>query len=173
MKDKNAESLIIDEHRIVLMHYQLDNGFGEMVDTSLGGLPMTYMHNAGALLPSLEREMTGRQKGDEFEVAIYPEDGYGYRDEALISKLPRQAFADVGKLHVGMRVREKRSDEQSGLFTVLVIAEDEITVDANHPLAGQVLHFRIAVVDVREPSEQELVDYLGEGAVWSPPWLES
>ena len=173
MKDKNAESLIIDEHRIVLMHYQLDNGFGEMVDTSLGGLPMTYMHNAGALLPSLEREMTGRQKGDEFEVAIYPEDGYGYRDEALISKLPRQAFADVGKLHVGMRVREKKSDEQSGLFTVLVIAEDEITVDANHPLAGQVLHFRIAVVDVREPSEQELVDYLGEGAVWSPPWLES
>lgn len=173
MKDKNAESLIIDEHRIVLMHYQLDNGFGEMVDTSLGGLPMTYMHNAGALLPSLEREMTGRQKGDEFEVAIYPEDGYGYRDEALISKLPRQAFADVGKLHVGMRVRDKRSDEQSGLFTVLVIAEDEITVDANHPLAGQVLHFRIAVVDVREPSEQELVDYLGEGAVWSPPWLES
>jgi len=173
MKDKNAESLIIDEHRIVLMHYQLDNGFGEMVDTSLGGLPMTYMHNAGALLPSLEREMTGRQKGDEFEVAIYPEDGYGYRDEDLISKLPRQAFADVGKLHVGMRVREKKSDEQSGLFTVLVIAEDEITVDANHPLAGQVLHFRIAVVDVREPSEQELVDYLGEGAVWSPPWLES
>ena len=173
MKDKNAESLIIDEHRIVLMHYQLDNGFGEMVDTSLGGLPMTYMHNAGALLPSLEREMTGRQKGDEFEVAIYPEDGYGYRDEALISKLPRQAFADVGKLHVGMRVREKRSDEQSGLFTVLVIAEDEITVDANHPLAGQVLHFRIAVVDVREPSEQELIDYLGEGAVWSPPWLET
>ena len=173
MKDKNAESLIIDEHRIVLMHYQLDNGFGEMVDTSLGGLPMTYMHNAGALLPSLEREMTGRQKGDEFEVAVYPEDGYGYRDEALISKLPPQAFADVGKLHVGMRVRDKRSDEKSGLFTVLVIAEDEITVDANHPLAGQVLHFRIAVVDVREPSEQELIDYLGEGAVWSPPWLES
>ena len=172
-KDNQSEPLIVDEHRIVLMHYQLDNGFGEMVDTSLGGLPMMYMHNAGALLTSLERELTGRQKGDEFEVAIYPEDGYGYRDEELVSKLPRAAFADVGELHVGMRVRDKRSDEQSTLFTVLVIDDEEITVDANHPLAGQVLHFRIAVVDVREPTEQELKEYLGEGAaIWSPPWLE-
>ena len=183
MTDNEANPLIIDEHRIVLMHYQLDNGFGEMVDTSLGGLPMTYMHNAGALLPSLERELTGRQKGDEFEVAIYPEDGYGYRDEELVSKLPRSAFADVGELHVGMRVRSKEPmpgaeendspENSSGLFTVLVIGDDEVTVDANHPLAGQVLHFRIAVVDVREPTEQELAEYLGEGGVWIPPWLEN
>jgi len=181
MKDKNAEPLIIDEHRIVLMHYQLDNGFGELIDSSRGGLPMTYMHNAGALLPSLEREMTGRQKGDEFDLAIYPEDGYGYRDEELVSKLPRSAFADVGELHVGMRVRgsgpkqgtDKQNDDPTTLFTVLFIDEEEVTVDANHPLAGQVLHFRIAVVDVREPTEQEFLDYLGEGAVWSPPWLEN
>ncbi len=170
--DSQAENLIIDEHRIVLMHYQLDNGFGEMVDSSLGGLPMTYMHNTGALLPSLERELTGRQKGDEFEIAIYPEDGYGYRDDELITKIPRTAFAELGELHVGMRVKDKRSDNEDSLFTVIVIEDEEVTVDANHPLAGQVLHFRIAVVDVREPSEKELAEYLGEAAVWTPPWLE-
>ncbi len=163
--------MIIDDHRIVLMHYQLDNGFGEMVDTSLGGLPLTYMHNAGALLPALERELTGRQKGDEFEVAIYPEDGYGYRDESLISKIPRTAFADVGELHVGMRVRDKRSDDETALFTVVVIGEDEVTVDANHPLAGQALHFRIVVVDVREPTEKERIEHLGDADPWTPPWL--
>lgn len=160
------------------MHYQLDNGFGEMVDSSRGGLPLTYMHNAGELLPALERELTGRQKGDEFEVAIYPEDGYGYRDDELVQKLPRTAFGDIEELHVGMRVRDnKAGDNQAGeapvLYTVLVIGEEEVTVDANHPLAGQVLHFRIAVVDVREPSESELKEHLGEGVVWSPPWLES
>lgn len=183
--DNNTDPITIDEHRIVLMHYQLDNGFGETVDSSRGGLPMTYMHNAGALLPGLERELTGRQKGDQFDLAIYPEDGYGYRDDELISQLPRSAFADVGELHVGMRVRDNQSKEKSGqdadnnsaapttLFTVLVVGDDEVTVDANHPLAGQVLHFRIAVVDVREPTEQELAEYLGEGAVWSPPWLEN
>lgn len=163
--------MIIDDHRIVLMHYQLDNAFGEMVDTSLGGLPLTYMHNAGALLPALERELTGREKGDEFDVAIYPEDGYGYRDDSLISKIPRSAFADMGEIHVGMRVRDTRSDDETALFTVVVIEEDEVTVDANHPLAGQVLHFRIAVVDVREPSEQERLKYLGDAEPWTPPWL--
>ncbi len=154
------------------MHYQLDNGFGEMVDSSLGGLPMTYMHNAGMLLLGLERELTGRQTGDEFEAVIYPEDGYGYRDEDLVAKLPRSAFDDMGEIHEGMRVRDKRSDNASGLFTVLVIGDEEVTIDANHPLAGQVLHFRIAIVDVREPSENELSGYLGEGNVWTPPWAD-
>lgn len=154
------------------MHYQLDNGFGEMVDSSLGGLPMTYMHNAGMLLPGLERELTGRQKGEEFELAIYPEDGYGYRDEDLVAQMPRSAFDDLGELNVGMRVRDKRSADKASLFTVLVIGEEEITIDANHPLAGQVLHFRIAIVDVRDPSEKELHDYLGEGNVWTPPWVK-
>ncbi len=168
-----ADNLFVDDHCIVLMHYQLDNGFGEMVDTSLGGLPMTYMHNTGALLPALERELTGRQKGDEFELAIYPEDGYGYRDDELVQKLPREAFADMQDLHVGMRVRDNKAGDDPVLYTVLKIDDDEVTVDANHPLAGQVLHFRIAVVDVREPSESELKDYLGDAAVWSPPWLES
>jgi len=168
-----SDNLIVDEHRLVLMHYQLDNGFGEMVDSSRGGLPLTYMHNSGALLPALERELTGRQKGDEFEVAIYPEDGYGYRDDELVQKLPRSAFGDIEELHVGMRVRDNKAEGEPVLYTVLVIGDEEITVDANHPLAGQVLHFRIAVVDVREPSESDLKEHLGEGAVWSPPWLES
>lgn len=171
--EPGSEPVIIDDNRIVLMHYQLDNGFGEMVDTSLGAVPMTYMHNAGMLLPALERELTGRQKGDEFELAIYPEDGYGYRDEDLVAKMPRSAFDDLGELTVGMRVRDKRVSDESSLFTVLVIGDEEVTIDANHPLAGQVLHFRIAIVDVREPSAQELKDYLGEGSVWTPPWLDS
>jgi len=170
--DQPGADLSIDEHRIVLMHYELSSGFGEVIDTSLGGLPMSYMHNSGALLPSLERELTGRWKGDEFEVAIYPEDAYGYLDEELVTELSREAFADVGELHVGMRVRDKGRDGEPALFTVLVIGDDTVTVDGNHPLAGQVLHFRIAVIDVREPSEKEIKEQLGAAADWSPPWLQ-
>jgi len=184
-KQPSSPPLVIDEHRIVLMHYRLDNGFGEPVDTSLGGLPLTYMHNTGALLPSLERELTGRMKGDDFDLAIYPEDAYGYRDEALVTQLPREAFVDIGALHVGMRLKSKvgehpsasaNEDSASGepqLFTVIEINDDSITVDANHPLAGQVLHFHIAIVDVREPSDAEIDEQLGEGARWTPPWIES
>jgi len=155
------------------MHYQLTNGFGEVIDSSLGGLPMTYMHNAGALLPSLERELTGHVKGDNLEVVIYPEDAYGYRDDELVSELPREVFSEMGELHVGMRVRAKRGDNDSALFTVLVLGEDTITVDANHPLAGQVLQFNLAIVDVREPSAADLSEHLGDAPTWSPPWLNS
>ncbi len=151
-----SESLLsIDENRVVSLHYQLSNGFGEIIDSSLGGLPLVYMHNTNALLPSLERELTGAYKGDNLDIVIYPEDGYGYANEELIQELDKDAFGHIGELKQGMRIRAKSSDADSQLLTVKEILEDTVIVDANHPLAGQVLHFNISVVAVREPSEKE------------------
>jgi len=138
------------------MHYRLSNGFGELIDSSQGDVPLVYMHNAGALLPSLERELTGRRKGDMFDVTIYPEDGYGYAKEELIQEVPRDVFNDLGELKEGMRIKALSKDNESQLVTVVEIREDSIVADANHPLAGQVLHFDIAIVAVRDPTDGEL-----------------
>jgi FKBP-type peptidyl-prolyl cis-trans isomerase SlyD len=138
------------------MHYRLENGFGETIDSSQGGLPLVYMHNTGAILPSLERELTGRSTGDVFEVVIYPEDGYGYANEDLIQEMAREMFAPLGEIKVGMRVNVKGNDDQSQLVTIKAINDESVVVDGNHPLAGQVLHFEIGILELREPTQQEI-----------------
>lgn len=144
----------IDEQRVVSFHYRLSDGFGELIDSSLGGLPLVYLHNSGALLPSLEREFTGRRAGEAFEVVIYPEDGYGYASEERVTTVPRARFAGIGELHEGMRIKVQ-SDAGTELVTVTELGEDEVTVDANHPLAGKVLRFEVTVVAVRESTDEE------------------
>lgn len=156
MTNTDSSPVSIDDNRIASLHYQLSNGFGEVIDSSLGGLPLVYMHNSGTLIAALERELTGAMKGDNLDIVIYPEDAYGYSNDELIQELDRTAFSDIEKLSEGMRVRAQSDTGEAQLFTVVEIRDDAVVVDANHPLAGQVLHFNIAVVAVREPTEEEL-----------------
>ncbi len=149
--------LVVDDNAVVSIHYSLSNGHGDVVDSSQGQLPLVYMHNSNALLPALERELTGKAQGDNFEVVIYPEDGYGYANEELIRQLPREQFSHIKDLEVGMRVRAmNKESDKAEMLTIADVREDSVIVDLNHPLAGQVLHFVIAVVAVRDPTEQEL-----------------
>jgi len=149
-------NLPIDDRRVVSIHYQLTNGFGELIDSSSGDLPLVYMHNSGALLSSLERELTGCCQGEQLSVVIYPEDGYGYANEELIQTMPRELFKSMDPLSVGQRVKAVNDSGETEMLTIVKLEDDSIVVDANHPLAGQVLHFEIAVVAVREPTEDEL-----------------
>lgn len=148
--------LVVDDNCVVSMSYRLENGDGELVDTSQGQVPLVYMHNTNALLPSLEREITGRRKGDAFDVVIYPEDGYGYAKEELVQELPKERFEGM-ELAVGLRVKaHNKQSEETELMTVTEVLEESVVVDSNHPLAGQILHFKIGIVDVREPTSAEL-----------------
>jgi len=119
--------------------------------------PLVYMHNTNSLLASLERELTGKQAGEHVAVTIYPEDAYGYADEDLIAEWPRDTIEQTQQdLVVGMRFKALGNDGEPQLVSVKEIREDVVVLDANHPLAGQVLNFMIAIVDVREPTAQEL-----------------
>jgi len=150
------EGMEIDDNAVVSMSYLLENGAGEMLDSSQGQLPLVYMHNTNAILIGLERELTGKRKGDAIDVVLYPEDAYGYSNEELIQSLPKERFDGIA-LSVGMRVKAlNKHNDETELMTVSEINEDTVVVDSNHPLAGQVLHFNISIVDVREPTEAEL-----------------
>ncbi len=146
------------------MHYKLNNGFGELIDSSQGGLALVYMHNTNAILPSLERELTGKRESDVFDLVIYPEDAYGYADEKLIQEMPRTMFAELGELSVGMRINIKGQDGESQLVTITQLDDENVVVDGNHPLAGQVLHFEVGIVSVREPTEEELAQGYATGS---------
>jgi FKBP-type peptidyl-prolyl cis-trans isomerase SlyD len=145
----------IADDTVASIHYTLTNATGAVIDASAAGQPMTYLHGAGNIVPGLEQALEGRRVGDRFNVAVAPEEGYGPRHEQLIQVIPLDAFRGVEKVEPGMQF-EAQGGQGPQLVTVTHVDATGVTVDGNHPLAGETLHFAIEVADVRAASEEEL-----------------
>lgn len=146
----------IAERRVAAFHYTLTNDKGEVIDSSEGREPLVYLHGVGNIVPGLEREMSGKKAGDSFNVVVAPEEGYGVHHAQLIQQVPRAAFQGVDMIEPGMQFH---ANGPQGPMTVTVAAVDgdTVTIDGNHPLAGQALYFAIEVTDVRDASPEEIL----------------
>ncbi len=145
----------VSENKVVSIHYVLKNDAGEVIDTSLGRAPLSYLHGIGSIIPGLEKALEGKSSGDRVEVTIAPEEAYGARDEALIQALPKSAFDSFEEIEPGMQFQAQTPAGRQ-ILTVLEVYEDQVVVDGNHPLAGETLHFSVEITDVREATEEEL-----------------
>ncbi|NND82158.1 MAG: peptidylprolyl isomerase [Gammaproteobacteria bacterium] len=148
--------MTIKQNSVVTIHYELKNTEGEVLDSSKGQDPLVYLHGANNIIVGLEEQLEGKQVGDELTAHIAPEKGYGMPVEALIQEVPKEAFgAEVDKVEVGMRFQ---AETEQGPVPVVVTAveNDTVTVDGNHPLAGQDLHFEVSVTEVRDASAEEV-----------------
>jgi FKBP-type peptidyl-prolyl cis-trans isomerase SlyD len=140
---------------VVHIHYTLKNDAGDVLDSSNGNEPLAYLHGNGNIIPGLEKALEGKQAGDKVSVKIAPGDGYGERDAGLVQDVPRSAFVGIPNVEVGMQFQ---ADSNHGPRTVVVtqVAGDTITVDGNHPLAGQNLNFDVEITEVRKATREEL-----------------
>ena len=145
----------IKKDTVVSIDYTLTDKNGEVMDSSKNSEPLSYIHGIGNLIPGLEKELEGKEPGDSFKVSISPEEGYGVRDEKQVQVLSRDAFEGVESLEVGMQF-QVRHDEGNQLITIIDIEGDKVTIDGNHPLAGETLNFDITVVSTREATKEEL-----------------
>ena len=144
----------IADNSVASFHYTLTNDAGDVLDSSDGREPLAYLHGAGNIVPGLEREMIGHAAGDKFTVDVKPEDGYGNYIDELVQVVPTKSFEGVADLAVGMQFQAQT--EQGPIAVVVTEIEgDEVTVDGNHPLAGETLHFAVEIVEVREASDEE------------------
>ena len=146
----------IANDRAVLIHYKVSNSGGEVVDTSDGEEPLAYIHGQGDIVPGLEQALLGKSAGERVKITVSPEQGYGEWDEDKVQTVPRAAFEDGGEIAPGMRFQAQGDDGEDVIVTVTRVSNDEITIDANHPLAGQTLNFDVEIVSVRECTEEEL-----------------
>ncbi|MES0874809.1 FKBP-type peptidyl-prolyl cis-trans isomerase [Sinimarinibacterium thermocellulolyticum] len=145
----------IAQRRVAYIHYTLTNDAGVVLDSSRGAQPLAYLHGAGNIIAGLENALAGKQAGDKFTVRVEPAQAYGERDESLVQQVPRRAFAGISDIRPGMSFQAQSS---RGPMRVVVtrVAGDMITVDGNHPLAGEALNFDVEVTEVREASAEEL-----------------
>ncbi len=145
----------VTKHKVVTIDYTLTDTLGEVLDTSKGAEPLSYIQGTGSIIPGLEAALEGRSPGDELKVSIPPESGYGQRDESLMLAMPRSAFQGADPIEVGMQfVANTGSSRQ--MFTIVGIEGEEVKVDGNHPLAGMTLNFAVTVRGVREATVEEL-----------------
>jgi FKBP-type peptidyl-prolyl cis-trans isomerase SlyD len=144
----------IGANKAVTFHYSLRDDAGQVLDSSDGRPPLTYLHGQGNIVPGLEKALEGKQAGDEVKTTIPPEEGYGPRDEENVQNIPRRKLPE-GKIAPGMQLRLQTNQ---GPIVVLVkaVEGDYVSVDANHPLAGMTLHFEVKVVEVREATSEEM-----------------
>jgi FKBP-type peptidyl-prolyl cis-trans isomerase SlyD len=145
----------IKENSVVSFHYTLTGKDGQTIDSSAGNEPLTYLHGVGQIVPGLENALLGKQAGDKMDVEVSAEEGYGEHHEFMVQQVPREAFQGVDEIEPGMQFQ---AQTPQGAMTVTVTAVDEstVTVDGNHPLAGQPLFFAVEVVSVRDATEEEI-----------------
>ena len=145
----------ITADRVVTIHYTLKNDAGAVLDSSAGGEPLAYIQGHGNLVPGLEKALEGKRDGETVAVSLAPADGYGVRDEALVQRVPKRTLQGSGEIKKGMQFQARTPDGMR-LFTVTAVVGDMITLDGNHTLADQTLHFNVDVVGVREATSEEL-----------------
>ncbi len=146
----------IAENKVVSIHYELTNTTGEVLDSSLDKDPLTYLHGTGGLIPGLEKALDGHGVGDEMDVEIAPEDAYGPVNEELIQSVPLSAFEGVDKIEPGMNFQATGNEGEEQRITVVAVSEEDVTIDANHPLAGETLRFNVSIKAVRAATDEEL-----------------
>ena len=145
----------IADKMVVTIDYTLKDDNGTVLDSSTEG-NFAYLHGAHNIIPGLENALSGKSAGDEVEVSVSPAEGYGERNDSMIQSVPRDMFDSEQEIQVGMQFHAQSPEGDMIVVTVTDVADDDITVDGNHPLAGVNLNFGVKVVDVREASQEEI-----------------
>lgn len=145
----------IEKNTVATIDYTLTDPNGQVIDSSKGRQPLAYLHGASNIIPGLETALDGKNVGDNVNVTIPPEQGYGPRDPNLVQPVPRSNFQEIKEIRPGMQFQAQTADG-ARVVTVVQVDDQNVTVDANHPLAGMELKFDVKIVDVRKATPEEL-----------------
>ena len=154
----------VEKNKVVVITYDL-HVEGELIDSATEKRPLDYIQGGHMLIPRFELELEGKQEGDSFAFSIPAAEGYGEYEPKLRFDIPKQSFAQDGKIREDLLVPGKVIPMLNGAGEVcraliVEIKEDSVTVDFNHPMAGKVLDFTGRILSVRNATEKELLEGL-------------
>lgn len=164
----------ITTNKFVSAEYELyvdaetENGELELMERASADQPLTFVFGVGMMLPKFEEGLFGLGVGDSFEFTIENEDAYGPFMDDYVIDLDRSVFEIDGKLDTEMifegNVVPLMDTEGNRMNAqVLSVGADKVKVDLNHPLAGETLHFKGKILEVRDATEQEMASIMGGG----------
>jgi FKBP-type peptidyl-prolyl cis-trans isomerase SlyD len=161
----------ISENKYVTLTYDLNVGEGEereLMEQATAERPLEFIYGTNSMLEAFEKQIEGLTQGDAFSFQLTAEEAYGDYDESKIIELPKNIFEIDGKiddqvLFEGNTVPMMDSSGNRLTGSVMSIAEDVVTMDFNHPLAGETMHFEGSVTGVREASAEEIAALFSGG----------
>ncbi len=152
----NGAKVSIAKNRIVTVAYIMSDGAGRVINSSEQDGLMRFMFGVGeCLFPRLEEALEGKRPGDHVEITLDPIDAYGERNYDLIEEIPRSQF-DNPDLSIGMQFQTPGRDGIMQVVTVAAFDGDNVIIDGNPPLAGVSLYVVIDIIDVRDPTPEEI-----------------
>ena len=151
----------ITKDTVVTITFRATDAQGKLLED--GKEPRAYLHGGyNNTLPGIEKALEGQENGFAATLELPPEDAFGVRDESLVHSIPKSEFPPGVKVGGELQGTDDNGREQ--VFTVMKIKGDTVHLDGNHPLAGQVLHFAVKVVDVQPASAEEIAHGHAHGA---------
>lgn len=145
----------IAARRVAVLHFVVFDESGRQHTNTHGHAPLVHMQGSGGIFPGLEEALEGKRAGDRFSLTLPPEKGAGAHLPQLVQTVPLSMYAGMDKPAVGSRLAARNGH---GPLQVVVTAVDgdTLTVDGNHPLAGQTFRIDVEVVNVRLATPDEL-----------------
>ena len=140
----------------VAFDYKLTLDSGKEIDSSPEGQPLGFVTGSGQIIPGLEKAMMGMTVGDSLKISVESGDAYGQVDPELFKDVPRNQFPADIELQPGMTFETQGPQGPMVIYIREIKGENTVVIDLNHPLAGKKLHFDVNIVEVREPTTQEL-----------------
>jgi len=150
----------IQPEHVVSLTYDLytpqEDGNEAFVESATEEQPLTFLFGAGQMIPKFEEHLSTLSTGDDYDFLIDAAEGYGEYDEEAVTNLPIEMFKESGKPEIGdvLPLQDQNGHHFQG--QVVSIAEDSVIVDLNHPMAGQQLHFKGKILNVRPATPEEL-----------------
>jgi len=147
--------MVVGKDAVVSIAYTLKDDSGEILDSSEGREDLAYLHGHDNIVAGLEEALEGKNIGESVSTLVSPEKGYGIRNEELVFEIGRDKLPDEEiELDMQFAAQDKEGNQQ--IVTVVALGEESVTLDGNHPLASQTLHFDVTINAIREALEIEL-----------------
>jgi len=149
--------MAINDNQVVSIEYEVKlTENNEIVDSNMGGEPLTFIVGKGQIIPGLENYVKTMDLGDKGDVLVNASDAYGDYDNSALQTLPKEQFTGI-ELQEGMSLYGQGEDGSTVQVTVKNFNDSDVTIDFNHPLAGKDLMFTVAVSMVRDASNDEIL----------------
>lgn len=129
----------------------------QVIDQADKASPMNFIHGVGGMIPGFEKALEGKTTGESLSIVVDPNEAYGVRNEDLTQDVSREMFTGIpdDQLVAGAQF-QAQTDAGVEVITIAAVEGDEVKIDANHPLAGETLHFDVEILDIRDATEEEL-----------------
>ncbi|MDR6944374.1 FKBP-type peptidyl-prolyl cis-trans isomerase [Mucilaginibacter pocheonensis] len=149
----------IEPKHVVSLTYDLyvdQDGTETLTESATQEQPLTFLFGAGQMLPKFEENLSTLSTGDVYEFRLSAQDAYGEYDEEAVANLPKEMFQGQEMPEIGSILPLQDNNGNRFQAQVVSVAEDAVIVDLNHPMAGQELHFKGSILNVRPATPEEL-----------------